>query len=226
MSSFLPCVPLVDTNDLQKVFSENLVTRRKEKGYTQDQIANFLGVTKKTYRSWEKDALPKSTELFNLANILECDIDYLFGKITTDTHIRNYIDTYFSLSYQAFDKLMLLSSMKDTNSSRIASDISWILEYLIVTPNGNKILDLIRLFAFGIGGDNVPEINLEYDLTVKALLNGSESYYHISQQDATKKIVEEHILNSISNHLKEMGLKHNRAYIVKPDNPKIMPPVD
>ena len=226
MSNLLPNVSPVSTEDIQKEFSKNLICRRKEKEYTQEQIADFLGVTIKTYRSWEKDALPKSTELFNLAKVLECDIDYLFGRISHETHLSNYIDTYFSLSHQAFDKLMLLNLMKGNNNARIAKDISWILEYLIVSKKGNELLDLIRLYAFGIGSKDAPEMNLEYDLTVKSLLNGSETYCHISQQAAAKKIIDEYILDSISKHLKEMGLKHNKAYFVKSDNPKIMPPVD
>ena len=226
VSNLLPIIQLVSADDIQIKFSKNLISRRKEKGYTQEQIADFLGVTIKTYRSWEKDTLPKSTELFNLANVLECDIDYLFGRISHETHIRDYIDTYFSLSHQAFDKLMLLYLMKNGNNARIANDISWILEYLIVTQRGNELLDLIRLYAFDIGSKDAPEMNLEYDLTVKSLLNGSETYCHISQQAAAKKIIDEYILDSISKHLKEMGAKHNRAYSVKPDNPKIMPPVD
>ena len=226
MSSLLPNIPLVNNEDIQKIFRENLISLRREKGYTQEQIANFLDVTIKTYRSWEKDALPKSTELLNLANILECDIDYLFGRISHETHIKDYIDTYFSISHKAFEKLMLLSLMKNGDKAPIAKDISWILEYLIVTKKGNELLDLIRLYAFDIGSKDAPEMDLEYDLTVKSLLNGSETYCHISQQATAKKIIDEYLLDSISKHLKEMGLKHNAAYFVKPDNPKIMPPVD
>ena len=226
MSNLLPIPPFVETAEIQKTFSDRLMVRRKEKGYTQEQLATFLGVNIKTYRSWEKDALPKSTELFNLSNILDCSIDYLFGKISQDTQIRKYIDTYFSLSYQAFDKLMLLSFLKDKNKSRIASDISWILEYLIVTEDGNELLDLIRQFAFGYESDNISEIDFHYDLTVKKILSGKEKYCHISHQNTSKQIIDEYVLNLIHTQLEKMGAKHNKAYLVKPDNSKIMPPVN
>ena len=48
-------IPIIEHEDIINIFTENLRTKRKEKKYTQEQLAGMLGVTIKTYRSWEKD---------------------------------------------------------------------------------------------------------------------------------------------------------------------------
>lgn len=72
-------IPILESDDIINIFAHNLKAKRKEKGYTQKQIAEILGVTLKTYRSWEKNTLPKTLELINLSTILNCDMEYLLG---------------------------------------------------------------------------------------------------------------------------------------------------
>lgn len=91
-------IPIIEHEDIINIFTENLRTKRKEKKYTQEQLAGMLGVTVKTYRSWEQDTLPKTIDLINLSIILGCDIDYLLGRINTDTHFKAYIDRTYALS--------------------------------------------------------------------------------------------------------------------------------
>ncbi|MFQ7788759.1 MAG: helix-turn-helix domain-containing protein [Blautia massiliensis (ex Durand et al. 2017)] len=44
---------------LINTFTKNLKKKRKEKGFTQRQLADILDVTLKTYRSWETCPYPK-----------------------------------------------------------------------------------------------------------------------------------------------------------------------
>ena len=138
-------IPIIEHEDIINIFTENLRTKRKEKKYTQEQLAGMLGVTIKTYRSWEKDTLPKTIDLINLSIILGCDIDYLLGRINTDTHFKAYIDRTYALSQQSFDKLSLLHiflTEKNNNMHKeIAVDWKYILDYLITTEKGNLLLE-------------------------------------------------------------------------------------
>ena len=72
MSSFLP---ITDYDFVAGRFKDILKNRRKSKDLTQEQLSNALGVNIKTYRSWEKGTLPNAIDLYNLANLLECDVD-------------------------------------------------------------------------------------------------------------------------------------------------------
>lgn len=146
-------LPIVDEEFLIKKFTVKLKLLRKEKKYTQERLASILGVDIKTYRSWEKGTLPKTIDLFNLANILDCDVDYLLGKLNTETHLKDYINKYYSLSPEAFDKLAILNNYQnskgDNAHKKIANELNMILEYLINTIDGNLMLDQIRQYVVG-----------------------------------------------------------------------------
>lgn len=47
-------IPIIEHKDVINTFTKNLKKKRKEKGFTQRQLADILDVTLKTYRSWEK----------------------------------------------------------------------------------------------------------------------------------------------------------------------------
>jgi putative transcriptional regulator len=59
---------------------KNLSVRaaRVERGYTQDALAQMLGVTTKHYRDWENGLIPnKPTLLYSVAYLLKMDVDLL-----------------------------------------------------------------------------------------------------------------------------------------------------
>lgn len=57
---------------------EKLKAKRKEKGYTREDIAALLGISKFTYRSYEQgDRQIKIDKLKAISKILECTIDEL-----------------------------------------------------------------------------------------------------------------------------------------------------
>lgn len=149
MSNFLP---ITDYDFVAGRFKDILKNRRKSKGLTQEQLANALRVNIKTYRSWEKGTLPNAIDLFNLANLLDCDVDYLLGRMSEDSHLNKYIHNYFSLSPEAFGKLFSLylkkTDKRESERKKMANQISMILEYLINNKEGGFMLDQIRQYVF------------------------------------------------------------------------------
>ena len=67
------------------MFAENLKKIRKDKGYTQEIIAEKLNVVRQTVSKWEKGlSLPDVDMLSKIANVLETDVNILLdGQITT-----------------------------------------------------------------------------------------------------------------------------------------------
>lgn len=63
-------------------FGEKIKSLRKSKGMNQTQLANALGVSPRTIRSWEAEGrYPKQHELYQkLADTLGCDISYLMTE--------------------------------------------------------------------------------------------------------------------------------------------------
>lgn len=62
-------------------FQERLKELREEKGYTQDQVAEKLNVTRQTISAYEKgNSEPILSNLVTLADLYNCSIDYLLCR--------------------------------------------------------------------------------------------------------------------------------------------------
>ena len=62
------------------MFHENLKTLRKEKGFSQEQLAFRLNVVRQTVSKWEKGlSVPDAELLIRLADVLEVSVSDLLG---------------------------------------------------------------------------------------------------------------------------------------------------
>ena len=60
----------------------NIKALREKKGFRQEDLANKLKVDRSAIAKWETgEAMPKSDKLPELARILGCTIDELYGKV-------------------------------------------------------------------------------------------------------------------------------------------------
>lgn len=67
------------------MFSENLKAMRKAKGYTQEELAIKLNVTRQTISKWEKGlSVPDVDFLFKVADVLETNVGTLLGGAIMD----------------------------------------------------------------------------------------------------------------------------------------------
>lgn len=66
---------------------EKIAALRKEKGITQEEMAESLKVTRQSVSRWEMDAaFPETEKLIKLGRLLECSIDFLLnGDIQKDS---------------------------------------------------------------------------------------------------------------------------------------------
>ena len=66
------------------MFNENLKKLRKEKGYTQEELAAKVGVVRQTVSKWEKGlSVPDADLLCKIAEILDTDINILLDDEMT-----------------------------------------------------------------------------------------------------------------------------------------------
>ncbi len=60
---------------------EKISKERKALNYTQEQLAEILGVSRQTISKWESDiAYPETEKLIKLGKIFECSMDYLLNE--------------------------------------------------------------------------------------------------------------------------------------------------
>ena len=66
-------------------FGEKLSKLRKEYNYTQEQLADILGVSRQSISKWESDiAYPETDKLIALGELFECSMDYLLKEEITE----------------------------------------------------------------------------------------------------------------------------------------------
>ena len=63
---------------------EKLSKLRKENNYTQEQLADILGVSRQSVSKWESDiAWPETDKLIKLGKLFDCSMDYLLNENIT-----------------------------------------------------------------------------------------------------------------------------------------------
>ena len=63
------------------LFNEKLIQRRKERGMTQEDLADRLSVSRQTVSKWENgECMPDADKFIRLADILEISLDELVGR--------------------------------------------------------------------------------------------------------------------------------------------------
>ena len=91
-------------------FSENLVRLRREKKLTQEQLADFIGVTKAAISKWEtKQSLPDLLILPKLSSFFDISIDALLGyqpQLSREEIRRIYHTLAGDFSERPFDDVM------------------------------------------------------------------------------------------------------------------------
>lgn len=107
------------------MFSENLKTIRKEKGFSQEQLATRLNVVRQTISKWENGiSVPDAELLIQLAEVLDVTVSDLLGKKIEISEGQNEIDV-------------------------LASELAKLNELLVVY--GNKLSNLKRKIGIAIG---------------------------------------------------------------------------
>ena len=66
-------------------FGEKLSNLRRERNYTQEQLADILGVSRQSVSKWESDiAYPETEKLIKISKMFECSVDYLLNDGATE----------------------------------------------------------------------------------------------------------------------------------------------
>ena len=62
-------------------FGEKIAKQRKELNFTQEQLADILGVSRQSISKWESDiAYPETDKLIELGKLFDCSMDYLLKE--------------------------------------------------------------------------------------------------------------------------------------------------
>lgn len=143
-------------DNINMIFAENIQKFRKQKGLTQEELADKLGVTYQAVSKWENaKSAPDIFFLPQLADVFECSIDILFSR-KTETE-------------ESSDDTIKVDS--------VCSALPWKDDDVIrgVVCHGHKILTvknkLVDKFTFEVIGD-AKGIQSECNVSVTGSVNG------------------------------------------------------
>ena len=64
---------------------EKIASERRKLNYTQEQLAQLLGVSRQSVSKWESDlAYPETEKLIQLGKLFDCSMDYLLREEITE----------------------------------------------------------------------------------------------------------------------------------------------
>lgn len=110
-------------------FGDKLREARKNKGYTQEQIAHLLGIAKSTYTGYEKGVRePDLFKIKRLVEVLDVDSSWLLGVDDSPSSIT-------AAEYQAIKKYRALDER-----SKMAVDSTLAREYEISSRNAAAVV--------------------------------------------------------------------------------------
>ena len=108
------------------MFGENLKTLRKQKGFSQEELATRLHVVRQTISKWEKNlSVPDADTLIRLAEILEMSVSELLGaKIENENTASDVAEQLSRINEQL--------AIKNRRSRRIWKIVAIILAAIIL----------------------------------------------------------------------------------------------
>ena len=69
---------------------EKISKQRRKLNYTQEQLADILGVSRQSISKWESDIVfPETDKLIELGKLFDCSMDYLLKEDVTEKMAHN-----------------------------------------------------------------------------------------------------------------------------------------
>ncbi|MBQ1173357.1 MAG: helix-turn-helix transcriptional regulator [Lachnospiraceae bacterium] len=119
---------------------EKLSKLRKEYNYTQEQLADILGVSRQSISKWESDiAYPETEKLIELGKIFECSMDYLLKDEVAEKTGDSVSESYFTEKVTEISKKVLTDKNKG-KAKKILKIIGIILAVFLVVDIISMIL--------------------------------------------------------------------------------------
>ena len=108
------------------MFGENLKTLRKQKGFSQEELATRLHVVRQTISKWEKNlSVPDADTLIRLAEILEVSVSELLGaKIESENVASDVAEQLSRINEQL--------AIKNRRSRRIWKAVAIVLAIIVL----------------------------------------------------------------------------------------------
>ena len=177
-------------------FDEKLMSLRKAKGWSQEELANKIGVSRQTISKWESSqTIPDMNKLMELSKIFEISVDELINEENKDEN-ENKVNIFTKINLKPTNILLIIACIlifigliiiillyKHRNSNKLyVEDIIMITYSFTITEN----VYVTEIYSFDENeqcvGSNfyVSVINdSDYDNIVKDIINRENEKIHM-----------------------------------------------
>ena len=122
---------------------EKIAKQRKELNYTQEQLADVLGVSRQSISKWESDiAYPETEKLIELGKLFECSMDYLLKDDVTEKTDTSVSESTFNEKVTEISKKV----MTDKNKGK-AKKILKVIGIVLAAVLAVDIISMILYFC-------------------------------------------------------------------------------
>lgn len=137
------------------MFSDNLKTIRKAKGYTQEELAIKLNVVRQTVSKWEKGlSAPDADVLSKIADVLDTKVSVLLGGAIPEEDAPNAVAEQLA-------KISEQMAIRNRRSKRIWKTIGILLLAVVVFMILLVILNAVSFRSYSDSSTTVLEMNVE-----------------------------------------------------------------
>lgn len=195
-------------NEEKPIIAERIKLLRKEKGYTQEQLADLLGLNaKSSIANYESGANAPSDEIkAKICELFNCTMDYLMGKSEFKTDKENF-DNYMTNQ----NKLTILKTIYEYHQEYVIpcclkeKDIDYIVELLsnVTEQNKKETKEKINSYVNSFDVDKRKKIRDFINIIIKEMINDLEdkSRFHYFATLLDKENSKNKDINTISNKL-------------------------
>lgn len=114
-------------------FGDKLIELRKKKGYSQEELAEKLGVSRQSVSKWESNnTYPETDKIIQIANIFECSMDDLINDKVTD--VESSLRKNKNNIYHVWDSLLefITNTVNMFSKMKFSEGLKCVIEMLIL----------------------------------------------------------------------------------------------
>jgi len=125
------------------MLNENLKTLRKEKGFSQEELASKVHVVRQTVSKWEKGlSVPDAEMLVQIAEVFEVPVSRLLGALPEAAE-----DSAPDQRNEIAEQLMKINEQLVIRNNRTRKIIKWLIIIFVVIP---VLVILLAILAFSV----------------------------------------------------------------------------
>lgn len=181
------------------MLGENIKNLRKQKGYSQETLANQLNVVRQTISKWETgQSVPDADMLENIANIFEVSVGQLLGSIISENENTENENNGVSQNEEIVKQLVILNEQLASQRRNRKRTIKIALISIVTLIVGTVFLYIVALIGFRY----ITEESLEARQKVEIYCSTDEDdYYYEVYFDEHYRVREAGGDAWISNHI-------------------------